>query len=62
MSHIIGAVVLVGGDIVSYDEGIGVHKGCLNGRPASWAGQGHAVVIAGQLPPAWRGLSEPASK
>lgn len=62
MGHIVGAVVLVGGGIVSNDEGVGVHKGCPNGGPAGRAGQVHAVVVVRQLPPAWRGLSESASK
>ena len=52
MGNIVGAVVLVGGGIVSYDKGIRVHKGCLNGGPAGRAGQVHGVVVAGQLPPA----------
>lgn len=61
MGNIVGAVVLVGGGVVSYDEGVGVHKGCLNGGPAGWAGQGRSVVVAGQLPPAGKGLSDLAS-
>ena len=58
VGNIVGAVVLVGGGIVSYDKGVGVDKGCLNGGPAGWAGQVHGVVVAGQLPPAWRGMSD----
>ena len=34
MSNIVGAVVLVGGSIVSYNEWVRVHKGRLNGGPA----------------------------
>ena len=58
MGNIVGAVVLVGGGIVSYDEGVRVHKGGLNGGPAGGSRQVHSVVVAGQLPPAWRGSSE----
>ena len=62
MGNIVGAVVLVGGGIVSYDERVCIHKGRLNGWPSGRAGQVHSVVVARQLPPAWRGLRDSASK
>ena len=62
VGNIVGAVVLVGGGVVSYDKGVCVHKGRLNGGPSGRSRQSRSVVVAGQLPPAWRGVSDLALK